>query len=142
MDTVQILMFLGIDYGQKRIGLALGSQYPRGIGTIEISGSFDNALEKIAVICKDNEVERVIMGIPVRTSGEPGELVAEIKTFGKELGKKTSIPVDYEEEGYTSVQAEEELRSRGVDTKKELGKIDELAAVLILEQYIGKNKEN
>lgn len=129
-------MYLAIDYGQKRIGLAVGSQYPRGIGTLQNPGSFDSVIEKIAVICVDNDVEQIVMGVPIRTSGEPGELVAEIQSFGESLGKKTRLPVTYEEEAYTSVQAEEELRQRGIDPKDDKGKVDELAAVLILEQYI------
>lgn len=135
-------MYLGIDYGQKRIGLAIGSQYPRGIGTLQISGSFDNAIEKIAVICKDNEVEKVIIGAPVKLSGQPGEITGEINLFARSLTKKTGLPVIFEEEGYTSTQAEEELRARGVEYHSDPGKIDELAAILILEQYINRQAGN
>lgn len=129
-------MYLGIDYGKKRIGLAVGSRYPRGIGTLQNPGSFDSIIKKIVGICRDYEVEEIVIGLPTRPGGEKGELASEIEIFGIALGKQAGLPVYYEEEAYTSVEAEGELISRGIDLRKEKEKIDELSAILILEQYI------
>ena len=133
-------MFLGIDYGQKRIGLAMGSQFPRGIGTLNNPGSFDIIVDKIYVICMDYDIEKIIVGHPTKLSGEPGELTEEIRFFVKRLKQKTGIPVVLEEEAYTSVEAEEELRRRGLSPQEDKDKIDELAAILILEQYLEKKE--
>lgn len=134
-------MLLGIDYGTKRIGLAIGSQYPRGIGTLDNPGSFADCVEKIYQICRDYEVELIIVGIPTRGDGSKGELWGEIEKFAQALSRKTQLKVIFEEESYTSVEAEEELHARGINTRIEKDKIDELAAVLILEQYLNKAKE-
>ena len=133
-------MYLAIDYGQKRIGLAIGSQYPRGIGTLTNPGSFDTVVDKIKQYCNDYDVEGIVIGVPVRISGEPGELVEEIENFADALKKKCHLPIIFEEEAYTSVQAEEELKERGINIRGDKEKVDELAAVLILEQYLGRTE--
>lgn len=131
-------MYLAIDYGKKRIGLAIGSLLPRGIGTIQNPGSFDQIAEKISAICKNYEVEGIVIGLPIKKSGDASELAAEINQLAKILEKKCHLRVNFEEEAYTSTEAEQELIKRGVDIKKEKEKIDELAAVLILEQFLAK----
>lgn len=133
-------MYLAIDYGKKRIGLAIGSQYPRGIGTLDNPGSFDYIAGKIASICKDHDVESIVMGMPSHRSGDKGELWHEIKELADLIEKRAHKRIIFEEEAYTSVEAEEELKSRGVNPSREKDKVDELAAVLILEQYINKLK--
>jgi putative Holliday junction resolvase len=130
------MMYLGVDYGKKRIGLALGAFLPKGAGVIENKNS-EKSLFDIAKLCEEKEVERIIFGIPMRSDRSEGDLASEIREFAQKLNKITDIPVEYEEEQFTSVEAEKILaENRGQKGYKEL-KIDELAAVLILEQYIG-----
>ena len=133
-------MYLGIDYGTKRVGLAVGSLYPRGIGTLHNPGSFVELADKITTICKDQDVELIIMGVPAKSDGSVGDLWHDINKFSKILCQKTGIKVVFEEEAYTSVEAEDELHARGINTRIEKDKVDELSAVLILEQYINKPK--
>lgn len=130
-------MYLAIDYGKKRIGLAIGQKYPRGIGVLDGSRDEHLVVEDISDICHEEDVEKIILGFPERHHGEAGTLSSEIKHFSHALHKKTNLPVVFEPEAFTSTEAEEYLKEYS-KKRGEKGKVDELAAVLILEQYINK----
>lgn len=132
-------MLLGVDYGKKRIGLALGKVIPKGAGFIDGSKKEDDIISEINTICKENEVEKIIVGLPFKKSGDPGELVPEIKDFAQKLSQATGLETTFEEEELTSAEAEHLLKEAGAKINKKDGKVDELAAVLILEQYINSN---
>lgn len=125
---------LAIDYGRKRIGLAVGRLIPRGIGIIDGSQKLEKIIRQIKTICRENEAEKIIIGLPIRSQGEEGALTAEIRAFGQAVEKATGLPVILEPEQFTSTEAERYLKEQGAKFNKE--KIDELAAILILEQYL------
>jgi putative Holliday junction resolvase len=133
-------MFLAIDFGKKRIGLALGEVIPKGAGVIDGTKSRQVVFDQIAKICLDNEVTKIIIGLPFLGSGDEGSLVKETREFGQSLSKELFIPVDYEEEQYTSSEAERILSENNVKYDRKEGKVDEMAAVLILEQYLNNKK--
>ena len=133
-------MFLAIDYGKKRIGLALGEVIPKGAGMIDGTKPRQSIFEQIAKICTDNEVTKIVIGLPFLGSGDEGSLVKEARDFGQSLSDVLSISVDYEEEQYTSSEAERILSENNVKYDKKEGKVDEMAAVLILEQYLNNKK--
>lgn len=133
-------MYLGIDYGKKRIGLALGQAYPKGIGVVFNSGKKDNVLTRICDIIKENEVTAIVVGYPRRSMGEPGTLAKEIENFSTSLAKESKLPVFYEEERFTSSEAEN-IFEKAV-RKPKSGQIDELSAVLILEQFLKRVSED
>ncbi|MCL5410404.1 MAG: Holliday junction resolvase RuvX [Patescibacteria group bacterium] len=139
------MMYLGIDFGSKRIGLALGQMIPKGAGVIDGTKGINEISSDIKKICVDNDVEEIVIGLPKKPSGSPGELAEEIKEFSDILEKNTNLPVHFEEEQFTSVEAEEILKESGKSYSRKSGKTDEIAAILILEQYINhlsvSNKE-
>lgn len=133
-------MYLGIDFGKKRIGLAFGSIIPVGIGIIDATKSKSEIAREIKEICLEREVEKIVIGLPTLTSGDEGNLAKEVKEFASMLESELGLEVILEPEGFTSVEAEEILREQGKYYDKKSGKLDELAAVLILEQYINSLK--
>ena len=133
-------MLLGIDFGKKRIGLALGEVIPKGMGIIDGTKSRQYIVDEIAKICHENNVEKIIIGLPFLGSGDEGFLAADAKSFATDLISKVDLPVIFEEEQYTSSEAERILTEGGVKYDRKDGKVDEMAAVLILEQYINSNK--
>ena len=135
-------MYLGIDFGKKRIGLAIGSKFPRGIGVLDADRDQHLVVDDIADICHEEEIEKVVIGFPERHQGEAGTLANEIKHFSEAIHNKTNLPIVFEPEAFTSTEAEEFLKkyvkdSGHVSNRKD-GKVDELSAILILEQFINK----
>lgn len=134
-------MLLGIDYGKKRIGLALGQKIPKPFLTIENSEQ-NKIIDQIKNICDTNEVERIVIGLPEEIDQNSVNLKAEIKLFGLKVEKITTKEVIFEPEAYTSVEAEERLRQSNQYDRMDKGRIDQESAVLLLEQYINHNEAN
>ena len=121
-------MFLSIDYGKKRIGLAVGAMIPRGLPVLSNS---DGALEKIGQIIKREDISAVVVGLPFRSQGEEGTISAEIRQFAQKLNQISAKPVYFEPEELTSAEAEQQIKEKNLKYA-----VDELAAVLILEQFL------
>ncbi|MCX6808247.1 MAG: Holliday junction resolvase RuvX [Candidatus Berkelbacteria bacterium] len=132
-------MFLSIDYGKKRIGLALGQIFPRGMGVVD-GAKIGSAIQNIAEICQKNEVEAVVLGWPIRSAGEEGTLAPEIREFGQRVSNETGLPIYLEPEQYTSTEAASFLQQN--HKKPEYGQTDEIAAILILEQFLAQRRED
>lgn len=132
-------MYLAIDYGRKRIGLALGEMIPKGAGVIENKGSLSEIASLISEKIKEHQVSGIVIGIPIRSGGEEGELGGEIRELSDLIEKDTGLPVYLEEEQFTSSEASAILHDKK-DIKK--GDIDEMAAVLILEQFLNDQITN
>ncbi len=133
-------MYLGIDYGRKRIGLALGVMMPRTAGIVDGSKLEPEILAEIEKIATENEAEAIIIGLPIRSMGEEGTLAGEIRLFAEKISNQCQLPIYFEEEQYTSAEAEQILKETG--DCKDKSKIDEVAAVLLLEQFISRLNNN
>jgi len=133
-------MILAIDYGKKRIGLALGIVIPRGIGVIDGALKEDEILEKIKKICDENDVEKIVIGLPFRSQGEIGSLGDEIKLFSINLCSQTNLPVFFQDEQFSSSEAERLIGKISKDTRRS-GKVDEIAATLILESFLDRKED-
>jgi putative Holliday junction resolvase len=129
-------MYLAIDWGKKRIGLAVGSVIPKGAGVVDSTKKTEELLAEIEKVIEEYEVEKIIIGMPIRFGGEEGNLANEIREFGEAVKNKFKLSVDFEPEQFTSSEAEKILEEQGQKINREEGKVDELAAVLILEQYL------
>lgn len=132
-------MYLGIDYGRKRIGLALGEIIPKPFGILENKGIKEN-LSAITEICNKNDVATIVLGLPKHTDGTKGELASEILDFGTMLSDFSGRKVEYEDEQYSSVEVERvinmDLALPARKRKKKREQLDSIAAALILSQYI------
>jgi len=134
------MAFLAIDWGEKRIGMAVGTIYPKPAGIIDGSKPISEIADEIKEICLKNDIEKLIIGLPMRLGGEEGHLAPKIRNFADVISKETGLESVFEPEQFTSAEAEEFLRSHNVKYTRESGVLDETAAVLILEQYINKEK--
>ena len=126
-----------LDVGTKRIGIAL-SDYLHILANGEccIERQPENiAVEKIKKIAKENHVETIIIGIPVNMDGTYGFQAEDCKNFASNFNE---FDIKFEDERLTSDLAEENLRNRKIDFRKNKGLVDIERARIILEQYLGK----
>lgn len=133
-------MLLAIDYGKKRIGLALGEQYPKPFLVLE-NNSLDDTVIKISKICIENQVTKIIIGMPENRGHDSEYLISMIKKFASEISNKTDLKIIYEPEAYTSSEAESILKDHKKYDRDNKGAVDAMAATLLLEQYINKQGE-
>ncbi|KKQ42285.1 MAG: hypothetical protein US71_C0005G0020 [Parcubacteria group bacterium GW2011_GWD2_38_12] len=126
------MRYLGIDYGDKRIGIALSDE--RGVfafpfSTIENDKKVINSIKKI---CSEQEVEKIIVGLPLSFSMQETEQTQKVKEFAQKLGKGVDLPIEFENEILTSKMA----GKQGVGKQN----IDESSAALILQGWLDRNE--
>lgn len=137
--------FLGIDFGTKRIGLALSDE--EGILAFPESVILNDAktLGKIKKLCQEKGVESIILGESLNLSSEPNKLMAKINKFKKKLEEELDLKVYFEKEFMTSIEARrifENLTEPRPDTARKVKRkrilIDASAAALILQRYLDR----
>ena len=139
--------FLGIDYGTKRIGIAISDEEGTLAFPKEIVLNDLNSFKKIKEIIKTENISEIVIGESVDFSGKLNALSARIEVFILELQEKFNLPIHKQKEFLTSVEAR-----KGEKTKKSMnqsqvhskikqiksGRIDAVAAALILQRYLDK----
>ncbi len=126
---------MGLDVGTKRIGVALSdflhiTANPHSCVDREPELEAIKLIEKIAF---DNKVETIVVGVPVNMDGTYGFQAENCKTFA---GKLNGFEIVFEDERLTSEHAEENLRQRKIDFRKNKSLVDIESAYIILEQYL------
>lgn len=128
---------MALDIGTKRIGIAL-SDYLLMIanGHSYIPRQPENkAVETILKIAKENNVQKIVAGVPLNMDGSKGAQAKDCIEFSKKI---TGYEIIYEDERLTSETAEENLRSKKIDFRKDKGLVDIESACIILEQYLSR----
>ncbi len=127
-----------LDIGTKRIGIAL-SDYLLMLATGHscIARTPENkAIDTIQKIAAENNVKKIVVGIPYNMDGTQGFQAEDCKNFASKI---QGYDIIYEDERLTSDQAEENLRNKKIDFRKNKGLIDIESACIILEQYLARN---
>lgn len=135
---------LGLDFGTRRIGLAVSDAeaaiaFP--IGALERS-SPDRDLAALGELARERGVVGVVVGLPLHMDGGAGEMAEAAKRFAASLARATGLPVELLDERWTSLEAERALREaparrgRGRKGRRDKGAVDTLAATLILRTHL------
>lgn len=128
---------MALDIGTKRIGVAL-SDYLLMIsnGHSCVARQPENqAIETILKIAKENNVKKIVIGVPFNMDGTQGSQAEDCKGFAAKI---QGYDIIFEDERLTSDAAEENLRNRKIDFKKNKGLVDIESACIILEQYLSR----
>lgn len=132
---------LGIDYGTRRIGVAVSDELglgARGVTTLRALSDRE-AAGRIAALAAELGVETVVVGLPVRADGSSGEAAERVMRFVERLERAVGVPVRTVGEWLTSFEAEERLRSMGVKPEERKRRLDEMSAVVILEEFLANH---
>ena len=132
---------LGIDFGERRIGLALSD--PTGtlaspLPTVKRRAGKRPPLTTLVEIVQSHGVEALVMGLPITLSGEESDWTRTVREVGTSLSQRTGLPIYYVDERFTSVRAERAVRSLGLPKNKreEKERVDAAAAILILQGWL------
>ena len=141
MDTTHG-KYLGVDYGDKRTGLAecdISGLIAGGIGTISEGGMKKTAV-RVAEEAEKRSCKRIVIGLPKNMDGSEGPRADFIKAFGALLSELTEIPIDYYDERMTTMVAYRFLGETGTYGKKRKETVDTLSAQIILQNYIDRER--
>ena len=138
------MRILGIDYGEKRVGLAISSPVgfiAQGLPTIErVDG--EDYLEELADVIQDKEVDEIVVGLPKNMNGSIGEKAEEILVLVETLKSKFNLPVHTVDERLTTVRAHRAMTGAKMSKKGKKKRVDMIAAQFILQSYLDQNSRS
>ncbi len=129
---------LGIDPGEARIGVAISDPERRmavPFGTIDV-GRPPGELKAVAAIVQADEVSLIVIGLPRELSGNEGPRAAHARAFGDALGVVLTVPIEFQDERLSTVEAERALREAGVTGRERRKVVDQSAAAIILQAWL------
>ncbi|HYG64462.1 MAG TPA: Holliday junction resolvase RuvX [Thermoanaerobaculia bacterium] len=131
---------LGIDFGEKRIGLAISDPEGRlAVPLTTLERRKDRAaVAQIAEIARREGVGRLVLGEPVGLDGRRGEAAERVRRFGEKLAAAAGLPLEMVNEALTTVEAAERLREAGVDPRREPERLDAIAAQILLQEALDR----
>jgi putative Holliday junction resolvase len=134
--------YLGVDYGDKRTGLAEcdpSGMLASGIGTIS-EGGMRKTAERVAREAESRLCKKIIIGLPKNMDGTEGDRAKVIYAFAELLSEYTKIPLDFYDERMTTMIAYRYMGETGTFGKKRKNSVDTLSAEIILQSYIDKER--
>ena len=129
---------LGLDVGSRRIGLAVSDPLgitAQGLDTLQRKNKRQD-FELLAAVIRKYEVSEIVVGYPLRLSGDAGAQAEKMQQFAQELRDRFSLPVHLWDERLTSTQANRILREAELSIRKRGQAVDRMAAVLILQSWM------
>jgi putative Holliday junction resolvase len=136
------MKLIGLDYGTRRIGVAVtddSGEFIRSLPTLDRKkGTL--SVEAIAALIKQENPEKIIIGLPLDKDDRDTAMSLEIRKFAATLERLTSLPVHFIDESLTSRRANVIIRNRRMKQRRNKGNIDRIAACLILEEYKKENQ--
>ena len=129
---------LGIDYGEVRVGLSLSDltqTIAKPFKTIMYK-NINNLLDQLKEIIVENEVERLVVGIPYNMKGEDTKQTLKVKEFISFLESNLSYDIELIDERLSSIEAEKTMHKMNIKTGHNKSDIDKIAASVILQEYL------
>ncbi len=133
---------MGIDYGDARTGVALSDLLCSIVGstTVVPSRNLEKAMADIVRIAKENEVGKIVVGLPRNMDGTEGPRAALCREFAEKLAEATGLEIVMWDERRTTVEAHNILSQHNYHGQKRKNTVDAVAASLILEGYLNSIK--
>jgi putative Holliday junction resolvase len=126
---------LGIDYGTKRVGLALSD--PLGLTARPLAVvPRASVVDEVVSLVKEQDVVTIVVGLPTGLGGDEGMSASEARKLADELATATGVDVVLRDERYTSRMAESALLESGMKRRQRRERVDKVAAAIILQDYL------
>ena len=136
---------LAVDVGARRVGLAISDAtgtLARPLETIAVSSereAVERVADRVAALeHEDDGLAVIVVGLPRRLDGSPSDESPRVRAFIGALSRRTTLPIEIEDERLTSREAESRLARRERDWRKRKAKLDAAAAAVILQDYLDR----
>ena len=130
---------LGLDYGDRRIGLALSDPLKMIASPFKfiINTGDDEVLDSLKILIAEEDIEAIVVGLPIGMKGQETKQTTKVREFSELLSSLT-IPISFEDERLSSVSAEKSMIQQKIKTGHNKGMIDQRAAAILLQQYLDR----
>ena len=140
------MIILGLDYGSKTVGVAITDAL--GLTVLPVTtikrdreSKLRKTLAEIEALVEERKVEKIVLGLPLNMDGTEGERVEHTREFAEKLRLRVTVPIEFADERLTTMEAAEILDENGIPRCEQKKVIDQVAAQLILEQYLREHKD-
>jgi len=134
------MRILGVDYGEKRVGLAITDELKLLSHSLKVVDTTNSISEIKKVLDEYGNIEKIVVGIPINLKGEVSFKAKQVLNWIEKLKKEVNIPVVTWDERFTTVSAEDFLLEANVKRKNRKKIIDKMSAQIILQNYLDANK--
>ena len=135
------MRILGLDYGSKTVGVAMTDALGMTVQPYKTiqrdrESKLRQTLSEIAEIVEQYRIEKIVMGLPLNMDDTEGDRAAKTRDFAEKLKLRVAVPIEFTDERLTTMEAEEILDQSGIPRSEQKKVSDQVAAQLILEQYL------
>ena len=140
------MKYLGLDYGSKTVGVAITDATGTVVREVEIvrrerEKALRRTCARIEEIVSAEKVEVIVVGLPLNMDGSEGERAAKARTFGDMISRRTGLPVRFQDERLSTVEAGEIMDNENVRKEKDRkAHVDSIAAAVILGDFLNSIK--
>jgi len=138
VDKNRLSRVLGLDYGERRIGLAISD--PLGIIAMPLTtidrNKTEHLISKISEIVSEKKITSIVVGLPLTLKGHYSKQTEIVLAFINKLKSNLQIPIVSIDERLSTVAAKKSLQIQNVKTGHEKGRVDETAAAIFLQEYL------
>lgn len=137
-------ILLGLDVGDVRIGVALSDELGVAAHPLCTLTRKNRKVDLLAIadLVAIHKADRIIIGLPISLDGSIGAQAEKVQKFAQRLQNVIDIPIEFQDESFTTAEAEDILRELNKDRKKQKELIDEVSAVIILTDYLRQHQES
>jgi len=134
------MRIMALDYGEQRIGIAMTDLLKMLANPYDIyhRKHTDEDFDYFVQLIKQEQVDTIVMGLPLNMQGEEQEIAKSARNFAEELKKRSGLKLEYIDERMTSHIAENILKQTERDWKKRKSQLDKYAAMVILQDYLDR----
>ena len=134
--------WLSIDYGEKRIGIATTDPLRMFVSPLETidNKSDEYVFSRLLIIFREQEVDKVIVGLPISLEGNDTKKTIEVRSFFQKLSKRTNLELEWWDERFSTSEANDFLKQKKINWKDSRKIIDQIAAAVILTNYLENKK--
>jgi putative Holliday junction resolvase len=130
------MRYLAIDFGDKRTGLAICDRAETIASPLTVIDGQKDLVKKITDIVKSENVEAVVLGLPLNMNGSKGHQAERVSSFAEQLKSHLQVPIHFQDERLSSFGAEEKLARAEFTRKKKKKRLDAVAAAEILQAFL------
>ena len=135
------MRILGLDSGSKTVGVAMTDALGMTVQPYKTiqrdrESKLRQTLSEIAEIVEQYQIKKIVMGLPLNMDDTEGDRAAKTRDFAEKLKLRVAVPIEFTDERLTTMEAEEILDQSGIPRSEQKKVIDQVAAQLILEQYL------
>ncbi len=135
------MRYIAVDYGARRTGLGVCDADEKIASPLTILDGQENLIERIAAVVKEQNIDAVVVGLPLNMDGSRGFQAKRVLNFVGRLKKRLHVPLYLQDERLSSYDADEKLSAAQFTKKEKLKRRDAIAAARILQDFLERKRE-